>query len=120
MGLGAKMEVTDWPEREKWLSGRVQPIELIVISAQKKAASSDLVSGLYLFGSPTRARTRDPLINSQLLYQLSYRGIEDAHSKVIELLRQTECDFFCIILMINFEAVKVTNLLCLKAIIFGS
>jgi hypothetical protein len=29
-----------------------------------------------------------------LLYQLSYRGIEDAHSKVIELLRQTECDVF--------------------------
>ena len=27
-------------------------------------------------GSPARARTRDPLINSQLLYQLSYRGIE--------------------------------------------
>jgi hypothetical protein len=36
------------------------------------------------------------------------------------LLRQTECDFFCIILMIYFEEVKVTNLLCLKAIIFGS
>ena len=28
----------------------------------------------YLFGSPTRTRTTDPLINSQLLYQLSYRG----------------------------------------------
>ena len=28
------------------------------------------------FGSPTRARTRDPMINSHLLYQLSYRGIE--------------------------------------------
>jgi carbon storage regulator len=27
------------------------------------------------FGSSTRTRTWDPLINSQLLYQLSYRGI---------------------------------------------
>ena len=32
---------------------------------------------LSMFGSPTRARTRDPVINSHLLYQLSYRGIED-------------------------------------------
>ena len=31
-------------------------------------------------GSPARARTRDPLINSQLLYQLSYRGIEVAYT----------------------------------------
>lgn len=27
-------------------------------------------------GSPTRTRTTDPVINSHLLYQLSYRGIE--------------------------------------------
>ncbi len=32
-------------------------------------------------GSPARARTRDPMINSHLLYQLSYRGIEDAYTK---------------------------------------
>ena len=31
-------------------------------------------------GSPTRTRTRDQLINSQPLYQLSYRGI--AHTVV--------------------------------------
>ena len=30
---------------------------------------------LWMFGSPTWARTRDNLINSQVLYQLSYRGI---------------------------------------------
>ncbi len=28
------------------------------------------------FGSPTWTRTTDPMINSHLLYQLSYRGIE--------------------------------------------
>ena len=33
------------------------------------------LSTLCLFGSPTRTRTRDQLINSQSLYQLSYRGI---------------------------------------------
>jgi hypothetical protein len=26
------------------------------------------------YGSPRRARTADPVINSHLLYQLSYRG----------------------------------------------
>ena len=31
----------------------------------------------YLFGSPGRTRTSDPMINSHLLYQLSYRGITD-------------------------------------------
>ena len=30
---------------------------------------------LSIYGSPTWARTRDNLINSQVLYQLSYRGI---------------------------------------------
>ena len=30
-----------------------------------------------MFGSPTRTRTRDQLINSQSLYQLSYRGIAE-------------------------------------------
>jgi hypothetical protein len=29
---------------------------------------------LYISGSPTWARTTDPMINSHLLYQLSYRG----------------------------------------------
>ncbi len=29
--------------------------------------------------SPSRTRTCDPLINSQLLYQLSYRGIEQTY-----------------------------------------
>lgn len=31
-------------------------------------------------GSPGRARTADPVINSHLLYRLSYRGIERARS----------------------------------------
>jgi hypothetical protein len=30
------------------------------------------------------------LINSQLLYQLSYRGSEEAHSKGIEFIRQPD------------------------------
>lgn len=34
------------------------------------------MAGLFLYGSPGRTRTTDRLINSQLLYQLSYWGIE--------------------------------------------
>ena len=33
------------------------------------------MEAFFEFGSPTRTRTRDILINSQSLYQLSYRGI---------------------------------------------
>ena len=32
-------------------------------------------AGLSLYGSPRRTRTADPVINSHLLYRLSYRGI---------------------------------------------
>ena len=31
---------------------------------------------VFKYGSPGRARTSDPMINSHLLYQLSYRGNE--------------------------------------------
>ena len=37
-------------------------------------------SGFFRFGSPRRARTADPVINSHLLYRLSYRGITRAES----------------------------------------
>ena len=40
---------------------------------QGRAARAD-----FGIGSPGRARTADPVINSHLLYQLSYRGIEGA------------------------------------------
>ena len=30
---------------------------------------------LFLFGSPARTRTTDPMVNSHLLYRLSYWGI---------------------------------------------
>ncbi|CAI8952108.1 hypothetical protein EMIT0215P_60220 [Pseudomonas serboccidentalis] len=43
-------------------------------SAHKKAPES-FDSGALLFGSTTWTRTRDPMINSHLLYQLSYCGI---------------------------------------------
>ncbi|CAI8808799.1 hypothetical protein EMIT093MI4_10604 [Pseudomonas sp. IT-93MI4] len=43
-------------------------------SAHKKAPES-CDSGALLFGSTTWTRTRDPMINSHLLYQLSYCGI---------------------------------------------
>jgi hypothetical protein len=39
---------------------------------QKKAC---IAAGFSLSGSTTWTRTRDPMINSHLLYQLSYRGM---------------------------------------------
>lgn len=44
--------------------------------AKKKARIS---AGLGLYGAGTRSRTRDLLITSQLLYQLSYTGKEGRH-----------------------------------------
>ncbi len=36
-----------------------------------------------LFGSSSRARTCDPVINSHLLYQLSYRGMALARERIL-------------------------------------
>ncbi len=39
------------------------------------AKESETIQVLEDIGSPGRTRTADPVINSHLLYQLSYRGI---------------------------------------------
>jgi hypothetical protein len=54
-----------------------------------------IVAGLFVSGSPTWARTRDTRINSPLLYQLSYRGIEKgaiimARSHLVNIRKQLE------------------------------
>ena len=51
--------------------------ELLRKAKEKAAhwAALQVCSSCYEIGSPARTRTTDPLINSQLLYQLSYRGI---------------------------------------------
>ncbi len=59
---------------------------ILLISAYRlcyRSIESDPIDPIPVeeIGSPARARTRDPLINSQLLYQLSYRGIEVAYTK---------------------------------------
>ncbi len=43
-------------------------------SVFRQTGSKDLKPPFLISGSPTWARTRDPMINSHLLYQLSYRG----------------------------------------------
>ena len=43
------------------------------------------------FGSPGRTRTNDQEINSLLLYQLSYRGIEGREFGLRSLNRQAFC-----------------------------
>ena len=40
----------------------------------KKPEVITIASGFYLYGAGTKSRTRDLLITSQLLYQLSYAG----------------------------------------------
>ncbi len=46
------------------------------LRAHKKARAS---AQAFVFGSATRTRTWDPMINSHLLYQLSYRGSDAAY-----------------------------------------
>jgi hypothetical protein len=66
-----------------WKDGRFtaayrQPFDVLaknVIALKKKKPAEHAQTGFLIFGSPTRTRTRDKLINSQSLYQLSYRGI---------------------------------------------
>ena len=47
-------------------------VRCYVSGAKKKPAS---LQAFVLYGAGTRSRTRDLLITSQLLYQLSYTGI---------------------------------------------
>ena len=44
------------------------------------------------FGSPTRTRTTDILINSQTLYQLSYRGSVGHHQVRAAILVQPQSE----------------------------
>ena len=47
----------------------------LITPAKSKAKKSLHRCRLSLSGSTTWTRTRDPMINSHLLYQLSYRGM---------------------------------------------
>ncbi len=47
----------------------------LITSEKSKAKKSLHLCRLSLSGSTTWTRTRDPMINSHLLYQLSYRGM---------------------------------------------
>ena len=49
------------------------------VFAEQIKRAGNFLQALDYFGSPNWTRTSDPLINSQLLYQLSYRGIEQVH-----------------------------------------
>ena len=40
----------------------------------KQKGVSLFANPLFLFGSPARTRTTDPMVNSHLLYRLSYWG----------------------------------------------
>ena len=53
----------------------MQPRFAQSLTAETKKASLALAFFFTSFGSTTWTRTRDPVINSHLLYQLSYRGM---------------------------------------------
>jgi hypothetical protein len=53
----AKMDISDWPVRE----GRLQPIDLMLILAKKKAASSDLISGFHFIWLPDPGSNQGPI-----------------------------------------------------------
>ena len=48
-----------------------------------------------MFGSPGQTRTADKVINSHLLYQLSYRGLGGRILLIVFHLVKGICDFFC-------------------------
>ena len=48
----------------------------------------------FLFGSPGRTRTADKVVNSHLLYQLSYRGIEPVYQTGWTETESTEDVFY--------------------------
>ena len=49
-----------------------------------------LIYSIYLvnYGAPTRTRTADLLITNQLLYQLSYRGIEWPFNAITKIVQE--------------------------------
>jgi hypothetical protein len=48
----------------------------------RKIKTGDHFSVIAGFSSPARARTTDPMVNSHLLCQLSYRGISNTKEKL--------------------------------------
>ena len=50
-------------------------LRALITPEKSKAKKSLHRCMLFLSGSTTWTRTRDPMINSHLLYQLSYRGM---------------------------------------------
>ena len=57
MGLVAKMDISDWLVREV----RLQPIVLMLILTQKKAASSNLKSGFHFIWLPDPGSNQGPI-----------------------------------------------------------
>ena len=67
-------------------------------SLEPKSSAATNYATSPLFGSSTWARTRDNLINSQVLYQLSYQGI------ILLAFFRSKCHWCC--LCINHGSFK--------------
>ena len=55
-----------------------------------------IVNRLLFSGEPSRTRTCDPLVKSQLLYQLSYRPTNETEFKVSSFEFQVRFEVICL------------------------
>ena len=62
-------------------------------NTKKKGVGPSWPNPLFLFGSPARTRTTDPMVNSHLLYRLSYWGtsVRRRLLNIRERICQQEC-----------------------------
>ena len=77
-GLSLQVQLVEQPRKPASLSCSTtsQGCDDVAVAGWQGSQFSELKPAFLEIGSPSWARTSDPLINSQLLYQLSYRGIE--------------------------------------------
>ena len=75
-GLDSRLEMWKTHANKNKISGCVNQRNELVRATFKQKKPDLSVSLALKYGSPSWARTSDKRINSPLLYQLSYRGIE--------------------------------------------
>ena len=77
-GLSLQVQLVEQPRKPASLSCSTnsQGYDDVAVAGWQGSQFGELEPAFLEIGSPSWARTSDPLINSQLLYQLSYRGIE--------------------------------------------
>ena len=75
MGSAARRQPTRLPPAPNQLRSCDKSCDQIGYETPETTKPSYFYEGFVLYGAGTRSRTRDLLITSQLLYQLSYTGV---------------------------------------------